>query len=116
MRIVSRILLALLPCTFACKTTQVDGFTVFEHHYQRTKQEVLRRASFDLSCPPDQMKVKILGGSGDEVEAIRQYGVTGCDRAAVYVHVPNVGWVLDAERVRGAQPGQTAGAPVDAGT
>lgn len=115
MRIFSRIVVVLLPSVLACATTQVDGFTVYEGYYNESKQEVLRRASFDLSCPPEQMTIQILAGSGGSVEAPRQYGVTGCDRKAVYVRVPNVGWVLDAERARGGQDTPTTGAAGDAG-
>lgn len=73
---------------------RVDGFEVREDVYVEMREDVLRRARFDLEC--DALETTILEEWG---AAPRQLGVAGCDRRAVYVLTPN-GWVLNAEGAR----------------
>ena len=49
------------------------------------RSEVLPRAAFELGCPADQVTVTPLGDAS--------FGVSGCGKKAVYMHVARVGYV-----------------------
>ncbi len=40
------------------------------------------RAAFDLECPPEQLRISVLAGSGGS--GLSSYGVEGCGRRARY--------------------------------
>ena len=66
-------------------------------HNEAGQDAVRERASFDFECPSDQLTLMSLES---ESEFPTQYGVTGCGRRSVYVHLPSSGWpgtwVLDS--------------------
>ncbi|MBI5536736.1 MAG: hypothetical protein HY898_28710 [Deltaproteobacteria bacterium] len=47
------------------------------------KQDLTRRASFDLNCPPADLTYTELSRADDGL--IRSYGVRGCSRQAAYI-------------------------------
>lgn len=54
----------------------------------------MEQASFDLSCPREQLKWTLLGEGN--------VGVTGCEKKARYIFVRRTGWVLNATADGGA--------------
>ena len=87
----------------------MDGFQVHEKSTREALAVVTNRASFELSCPAEQLKPRILNAQsrGGWVTSI---GITGCDHRLVYV-LTSTGWVLNSDS--GAAPAATpAAAPV----
>lgn len=61
---------------------------VYGWHWEQNRWfSVLERASFELSCPRQDLSVTVLGP--------RQVGVSGCDAKRVYVFT-DAGWLLDS--------------------
>jgi len=60
----------------------------------------IKRASFELQCPEDQLEVTDLGSW--------TLGVTGCGKRTVYKMVYGAGWVNNGA---GEEPTNTSGAP-----
>ena len=56
---------------------------------ERKWYSVLDRATFDLSCPKDQIQVQELGSK-------TQVGVSGCDKKATYV-LTSHGWIQNTD-------------------
>lgn len=57
-----------------------------------TRAPLLRRASFDLSCPAEQLQSRPVGQQSDGYDSI---GVAGCGRRATYV-LRGGSWILSA--------------------
>lgn len=77
---------------------QIDGFSVYKEGADQDFTKVRQRASFELSCPADKLKLTILnvtqGGTlGDHAS---QIGVEGCEKKAVYVHAPDNSWLVNS--------------------
>ena len=83
---------------------------VYGWHWEQNRWfSVLERASFELSCPRQDLSVTVLGP--------RQVGVSGCDAKRVYVFT-DAGWLLDsgaggrpAGRSAGPRPGEAGVLP-----
>ena len=57
---------------------------------------VTSRASFDLSCPAEELELTVLSTEGARKLA-NQIGVTGCGRKAVYVYFSSSDtWIADS--------------------
>lgn len=62
--------------------------------FANNKQTAVRsRATFDLSCPAEQLKLTPLSSEAMERAT---YGVSGCGKKATYVFVPGVGAALNS--------------------
>ena len=62
---------------------------------RRDQASVAQRAEFDLACPAARLTIVGLSHWRNDPDAsFNQYGVTGCDRRAVYVETDS-GWVLN---------------------
>ena len=61
------------------------------------RDNLLRRAQFDLRCPADQLRLTALQFSG---ELVTSYGVTGCGQQATYLLGPKETFEMD----RGSRP------------
>ena len=57
------------------------------------KQDLTKRASFELNCEAESLKFTVL--KKNPQGTILSYGVTGCNKRAVYLHVDNQ-WVLNS--------------------
>jgi hypothetical protein len=65
-------------------------------HDKRAMKTVTSRASFDLSCPQDELELTILATSGARRLA-SQIGVTGCGNKVVYVYFASTdSWIADS--------------------
>jgi len=65
-------------------------------HDKRAMKTVTSRASFDLSCPQDELELTVLATSGARRLAT-QIGVTGCGNKAVYVYFSSTdSWIADS--------------------
>jgi hypothetical protein len=65
-------------------------------HDKRAMRTVTSRASFDLSCPQDELELTILATSGARRLA-SQIGVTGCGNKVVYVYFSSTdSWIADS--------------------
>ncbi len=96
------LLLAAVGCG---PTVIVDGFKLDQSQYQSDREQLLRRASFDLACAADKLDVKVIEVIG-EPQQMKQVGISGCDQRATYVNLfTNVGWVLNT---RNGQPAQAS--------
>lgn len=85
MRMITRLVLVALLVTTAsaCK------------HNKRANTTVRHRASFELSCPQDDLKLVVL-----DTEGVRKMssliGVQGCGQQAVYAYYPDSNtWLID---------------------
>ena len=65
-------------------------------------EPLIRRTSFDLDCPAEQLTYKDLGYGS--------VGVLGCGVRATYRLVSGVGWILDSQS---ADPGVQQTEPVE---
>jgi hypothetical protein len=65
-------------------------------HDKRAMKTVTSRASFDLSCPQDELELTVLATSGARKLA-SQIGVTGCGSKLVYVYFSSTdSWIADS--------------------
>jgi hypothetical protein len=65
-------------------------------HDKRAMKTVSSRASFDLSCPQDELRLTVLATSGARKLA-SQIGVTGCENKVVYVYFASTdNWIADS--------------------
>jgi hypothetical protein len=65
-------------------------------HDKRAMKTVTSRASFDLSCPAEELELRVLSTEGARKVA-NQIGVTGCGKKAVYVYFSSSDtWIADA--------------------
>jgi hypothetical protein len=55
-------------------------------HDKRAMKTVTTRASFEMSCPEDELELTVLATEGARNLAT-QIGATGCDKKAVYVYL-----------------------------
>ena len=66
-------------------------------HDKHAMKTVTSRASFDLSCPEDELELSVLSTTGARKLA-NQIGVTGCGKKAVYVYFSSTdSWIADSE-------------------
>ncbi len=64
---------------------------------QSFAEHALSRASFEMECPREQLRLTGLNRSLEEDPiAGAQVGVSGCDRRSVYVFTSASGWVLNS--------------------
>jgi len=68
------------------------------------KSDLVKRASFDLSCSEQELQLTILSKmsacGGDEYHCAQTVGVTGCAKKATYVRTDSGGgptWVRNSE-------------------
>ena len=60
------------------------------------RQDLIKRASFDLECPSDQLVLTEL--SRNQFDHVNSYGVQGCGKKVVYVRQKdNTNWVLNSK-------------------
>ena len=65
-------------------------------HDKRAMKTVTARASFELSCPQDQLELTVLSTEGARKLA-NQIGVTGCGQKVVYVYFSSTDtWIPDS--------------------
>ena len=65
-------------------------------HDKRAMKTVTARASFELSCPQDQLELTVLSTEGARKLA-NQIGVTGCGQKVVYVYFSSTDtWTPDS--------------------
>ena len=65
-------------------------------HDKRAMKTVTARASFELSCPQDQLELTVLSTEGARKLA-SQIGVTGCGQKVVYVYFSSTDtWTSDS--------------------
>jgi len=77
-------------------TTMAAALCVACGHDKRAMKTVTSRASFDLSCPQDELELTVLATSGARKLA-SQIGVTGCGNKAVYVYFASTdSWIADS--------------------
>lgn len=58
------------------------------------KEGGIKRASFDLQCPEDQLELHELNGEKAKIGS--QIGVRGCGKQAAYVFTWEAGWVANS--------------------
>ena len=86
------VLLWVCVCVTACASMMFGSEPWFEsHNFGRVALE--RRASFDLSCPIEQLQFAPLGAGRMSHTTV---GVSGCDGRIVYVFL-NGNWVANTE-------------------
>jgi len=79
------IVAVLLVATTACK------------HNKRANTTVRERASFDLPCAPNNLRLGIVDTEGARNLAT-QIAVYGCEKKAVYVYYPDADtWVINGQ-------------------
>jgi hypothetical protein len=65
-------------------------------HDKRAMKTVTARASFELSCPQDELELTVLSTEGARKLA-NQIGVTGCGQKVVYVYFSSTDtWTSDS--------------------
>jgi hypothetical protein len=102
-------LVGAVVLTGCVTVTVVDGFEVYEDQWNRDRRSLLSRAAFDLSCPEDQIVLKILNSAYGEYAGT--VGAMGCDKKATYLRVPYTGtWSMDSSS-SDMRPAQVAPAP-----
>ncbi|MEM9693203.1 MAG: hypothetical protein AAGA56_11705 [Myxococcota bacterium] len=87
-RVVSPLAILLCLPLSACSGIIVGTQTWFDTN-QTGKALLARRASFDLSCPAEQLSFMCL-------QNCETAGVSGCGQKASYVYVDS-GWVLNSD-------------------
>ena len=86
-------MLSITPVAGCAKVT-VNGHTLRADVWERDERAIRERASFDLSCPAEQLELRVLDVSGNFA---RQVGVTGCGQQAVYVDPQQTSmWVMNS--------------------
>jgi hypothetical protein len=66
-------------------------------HDKHAMKRVTSRASFDLSCPEDELELSVLSTTGARKLA-NQIGVTGCGKKVVYVYFSSTdSWIADSD-------------------
>ena len=97
MRFSSFLLLALSACG---PTIQSGSFLLKKHDAERSFEAITNRASFELHCPKEQIKLVTLNVSRDVFPGDwpRQVGVEGCGQRAVYVRDGVTDWIMNTER------------------
>ncbi len=64
-------------------------------HNKKANTTVARRASFDLACPREDLKLNVVDTEGARKMA-SQIAVRGCEQKAVYVYYPDSDtWIID---------------------
>jgi len=65
-------------------------------HDKRAMKTITARASFELSCPQDELELTVLSTEGARKLA-NQIGVTGCGQKVVYVYFSSTDtWTADS--------------------
>jgi len=77
--------------------TVVSGsFTVDKDDYDASVRQLSERASFDLSCSKEKLSFIVLETFGGTMTFVKQMGISGCGKKAVYIHHKETGWVLNS--------------------
>jgi len=91
----------LLLSLSACATVQVGDHLLLAEDWKRDRAEIEQRASFELRCPVEKLKLTVLATlynvSPQRGDSAKQVGVEGCDHRLVYIHAgyPS-GWILNS--------------------
>lgn len=80
------------------RVVEVDGVSVYEAHWLETQEQVGRRASFELDCPPEQLRFMLFQRLGRQPSEV---GVEGCGRREVYTRVGST-WFSGGQGREGA--------------
>lgn len=75
------------------------------------REELVRRASFDLACPGSALALVPLSHEPEYPQFIKSYGVNGCGRQAVYVIAPSGTWMLNSPVTASPPPPSPVSAP-----
>ena len=89
-------LVGLLLLTGCGGTIVVSGIEVYERHWLQAADAVATRASFDMSCPREQLRLFLLHKQGRHPD---QIGVQGCGQRVTYVR-PDLNkqlWIANVE-------------------
>ncbi len=84
-------------CRTPTPTVMVDGYALNADHWTSVKEDLSRRASFELNCPLTDLEFTVLK-DGQGVPGVfddwpSQVGVRGCDRQVLYLLVVDrTGW------------------------
>ena len=79
---------------FAIAVLFVVAATACKHN-KNANTTVTRRAAFDLACPKEELKLKVVDTEGARKMA-SQIAVRGCEQKAVYVYYPDADtWIID---------------------
>ncbi|HYD42284.1 MAG TPA: hypothetical protein VEB43_15765 [Anaeromyxobacter sp.] len=75
----------------------VSGYQLDAEHWSKVKEELSRRASFELSCPITDLEFTVVkngeGVMGVDDDEPSQVGVRGCNRQVLYLMVVGpMGW------------------------
>ncbi len=90
--------IALLSTGCLFRTVEVEGYNLDKDGWENAQAEVRQRASFELRCPKEQLKLTLLAAMGPhdvKMNAAKQIGVDGCGHRLVYVDA-NGSWVLNS--------------------
>jgi hypothetical protein len=83
-------------------------------HNTKANTTVARRASFDLACPREDLKLNVVDTEGARKMA-SQIAVRGCEQKAVYVYYPDSDtWIIDGI-VTPLSPDYQVPPPIDKG-
>jgi hypothetical protein len=83
----SLMLLGLSACAVYGSKAQFD---------ESTKEPLLKRASFDMSCPAGSLTVSPVGQQSDGYDSV---GVSGCEKKATYLYYGGK-WILNSDARR----------------
>lgn len=99
--LLSTVWIALAGCA-STPPLVVDGFTLNPDPWFQDRQKLLQRASFDLSCDPANLTLRVLAVGGNGIffdDWATQVGVAGCDQKVVYVRALQ-GWVANLAQTK----------------
>lgn len=90
---------AALSLSGCLATVTRDGFVLYERDTTLSIETVKRRASFEMSCAPEQLTVVVLNTypGGDMAN---QVGVSGCGQKLVYMRLPGNNWALNGQTAK----------------
>jgi hypothetical protein len=90
--------LIVLPLVAACATVQVGNYNLNEEGWNIDAKEIVQRASFELRCAPEQLRLTVLATlyNAPRADSAKQVGVLGCGHQLVYVRGGSSGWVLNS--------------------
>jgi hypothetical protein len=91
-------LILTLGCGGSAVTVSSGHFWIRKDLAEEEFPRIKERASFDLKCQPEELKIVTLQVKGVDEDIPIQVGVTGCGQRVVYVRTPrgSAGWVLDS--------------------
>jgi len=94
MRSICLLALGLASCAELLPTMQVGDYPLVAEYWDGINRGVRPKAEFALACPANALQLTVLDAFQNELGYwwVRQVGVTGCGKRAVYVTSPN-GWI-----------------------